>query len=143
MKSVLDADCIVAGTLARSGAASRLLELWQSGDFELIACAHLIQEIRQALLGPRISRRYGIPATEVEDLCRRLKEDAIWLSDPHDPPRIVPNDSDDEYLVALALEGKADLLVTRDRHFDGVAVPGLRIVFPGVAVAELKERNGS
>lgn len=140
---MLDADCIVAGTLARSGAASRLLDLWQSGDFELIACAQLIREVREALLGPRIRRRYGIPAAEVEDLCKRLEEDAIWLSDPRDPPRIVPNDSDDDYLVALALEAKADVLVRRDRHFDGVAVPGLRIVFPGVVVAELEERHGS
>ena len=140
---MLDADCIVAGTLARSGAASRLLDLWQSGDFELIACSQLIREVREALLGPRIRRRYGIPTAEVEDLCRRLEEEAIWLNDPRDPPRIVPNDSNDDYLVALALEGQADVLVRRDRHFDGVAVPGLRIVFPGVVVAELEEHQGS
>ena len=45
-------------------------------------------------------------------------------------------------MIALALEGKADALVTRDRHFDDVTVPGLRILFPGAFQSELEGSEG-
>jgi predicted nucleic acid-binding protein len=127
---VIDADCVIAGTLAGSGAASRLLDLWQLGAFELIACPKLIGEVRKALLDRRVSVRYGITAEEVDALCRRIEEESIYLADPVDPPRVVPGDPGDDYLVALALNGMADALITRDRHFNAVAVEGLRILPP-------------
>lgn len=137
MLVVVDADCLIAGTLAASGAASRLLDLWQRGTFELVVCPRLLGEVRKALLDPRIAGRYEIPAEEVEAFCNRLKEESIFKSDPENPPRVVPGDANDDYLVALALNSAADALVTRDRHFDGLSVQGLRILFPGVFVREL------
>lgn len=137
MRVVLDADCIVAGTIAGSGAAARILNHWRTGDFELIACPELVVEVREALLRPRIAGRYGVVVDEVERLCRRIEDESIWLADPKDPPRKVPNDPDDDYLVALAIEGEADALVTRDRHFQGVEVLSLRILYPGQLLEEL------
>lgn len=138
MQIVIDADCVIAGTLADSGAASRLLDLWRAGAFELIACPHLVGEVRKALLDPRISVRYGIPADEVDKLCRRIEEESIYLPDPLAPPRVVSSDSGDDYLVQLAKEGQADALVTRDHHFDGVIVPGLEIVPPRALLPRLE-----
>jgi predicted nucleic acid-binding protein len=137
LQIIIDADCLIAGTLARSGAASRLVDLWQAGTFELISCPKLIGEVRKALLDRRISVRYGITGHEVDALCRRLEEEAIFLADPIDPPRVVAGDPGDDYLVALVLSGAADALITRDKHFAGVTVPGVRIVPPGAFIREL------
>jgi len=52
----------------------------------------------------------------------------MLFDDPVDPPRVVPEDPKDDYLVALALAAKADALVTRDRHFDKLRVRGLPII---------------
>jgi uncharacterized protein len=143
LKVVIDADCIVAGTIAAAGAAARLLLLWQAGAFELVACRQLVEEVRDTLLRSKIAARYGIMPDEVDDLCRRIQEESIWSADPIDPARTVPEDPDDDYLVALALDGEADALVTRDRHFEAVAVAGLRIIYPGVFLAELEAIHGS
>ena len=136
MKIVIDADCIVAGTLAGTGAASHLPDRWHDGDFEVIACPQLVTEVREALLRPRIADRYRVTGEEVAELVSRLQEESIWVSDPADPPRVVPDDPGDDYLVALALANGADALVRRDRHFDGVEVAGLRIIYPGEFIAE-------
>jgi len=130
VQAAVDADCLIAGTLAASVAASLLLDQWRDGVFEMIACPQLLGEVRKALLDPRISSRYKITPDEVDELCRRIKEESIWLPDPIDPPRLVPADRGDDYLIQLAKDGGADILVTRDRHFDGVVVPGLEIVSP-------------
>ena len=90
--------------------------------------------MRKALLDRRISGRYGITRDEVDELCRRIQEESIWLPDPIDPPRLVPADPGDDYLIPLAKDGGADVLVTRDQHFTGVVVPGLEIAPPRTIV---------
>ncbi len=119
---------MIAGTLTSSGATSELLDLWQEGEFELIVCPQLIHEVRKALLHPRIAKKYDIMREEAESFSNRLSEEGILVEDPVDPPRVVPDDPNDDYLVALAIAAKADALVTRDRHFDKVAVPGLPVI---------------
>jgi len=59
------------------------------------------------------------------------------LEDPTDPPRVVPDDQDDDYLVALVLASRSDVLGTRDRHFEKVDLHGLRIVGPRDALVLL------
>ena len=137
MRAVVDADCLIAGTLAASGAASRLLDLWRGGVFEIIACPQLLGEVRKALMDTRIASRYGITPDEVDEFCRRIEEESIWLPDPIHPPRIVPADRGDDYLIQLAKDGGADVLVTRDHHFSGIEVLGLEIVPPRVVVPRL------
>ena len=138
MQVVIDADCLIAGTLAGAGAASRLLDLWRSGAFELIACPELVGEVRKALLDRRISVRYGVTADEADELCRRLEEESIFLPDPVGAPRVVLADPGDDYLVQLARDGHAEILVTRDHHFDAVEVPSLEIVPPRALLARLE-----
>jgi putative PIN family toxin of toxin-antitoxin system len=134
---VIDADCLIAGVLVPAGAASRLLDLWRDGFFEMICCPELVREVRKALLDPRISRRYTITRDEVDVFCQRLEGESIWLPDPVDPPRVVPSDAGDDYLIQLAIDGDAAALVTRDQHFDGIRVPGLEILPPRAIVPRL------
>lgn len=137
MQVVVDADCLIAGVLAPPGAASTVLDLWRDGAVELIACPQLVGEVRKALLDSRIAKRYDITPDEVDEFCRRIEEESVWLSDPIDPPRLVRRDADDDYLIQLAKDGRADALVTRDRHFEGVVVPGLEILPPRAIVGRL------
>jgi len=131
----------VAATIAGRGAAFELLDHWRDGVFELIACPHLVGEVRRALLHPRISTKYGILPGDVEALRELLQQESIWLGDPVAPPRIVLPDPGDDYLVALALMGDADALVTRDRHFHDVRVAGLEIIPPREALRRLVTRT--
>lgn len=102
-------------------------------------CPQLIYEVRKALLSPRLADRYDIPAPDAEAFSRRLSEESLLVDDPADPPRIVPDDPKDDYLVALALATGSGFLVTRDRHFDKVQVSGLRIIGPRDALGLLEE----
>ena len=107
------------------------MDRWEAGDFELVLCPQLIHEVRKALLSPRIADRYEVTATDAEGFSRKLEEEGLLVEDPVDPPRAVPDDEYDDYLVALALVSDSRILVTRDRHFDKVNEPGLRILNPG------------
>ncbi len=140
MQLLVDADCLIAGTLAPSGACSQLLDHWQGGEFELVVCPNLIAEVRRALLHPRIADKYGISTTEVDNLTQRLREESLLYDDPVEPPRVVQDDPNDDYLVALALAASVDCFVTRDHHFDNVQIEGLAIVPPRHALQVVEGR---
>ena len=135
---VLDADCVVAGVLTAVGATTQLLEFWREGAIELVACPNLLEEVRRTLGSPRIAAKYGFEPAEIEEFVEQLGREGVMFGDPVDPPRVVPGDPNDDYLVALAIEAEADWLVTRDKHFDGLRVRGVRIITPGRLVRELR-----
>ena len=56
------------------------------------------------------------------------------IDDPQDVPRVVPDDPNDDYLVALVRDSKSGFLVTRDRHFEKVAIEEVQIITPRVAL---------
>lgn len=121
---------MIAGVLTSLGATSELLDKWPDGAFELVVCPRLIYEVAKALLSPRLADHYDIPTSEAEAFSRKLSEEGLLVDDPNDPPRVVPDDPNDDYLIALALTTGSGFLVTRDRHFEKVDVSGLRIIGP-------------
>lgn len=130
---MIDVDCLIAGVLTSEGATSRLIDAWEAGHFELVVCPRLIHEVRKALLSRRIADRYGVVPADAEAFARKVEEEGLLVDDPIDPPRAVPDDANDDYLVALSLS-EAGVLVTRDRHFEKVDVEGLQILNPGEAL---------
>lgn len=114
-----------------------MLDLWLEGEFELIVCPQLIDEVIKALL--RIGGKYHITPEEVEGFAARLAEEGLLFDNPENPARVVPDDPKDDYLIALALQTKADLLVSRDRHFEKADAGNLPIVTPGIMVRRLRD----
>ena len=132
MLAVLDPDVIIAGTLARAGACHDILDVWQSGGFEMVMCPRLLWEIEKALRHPRISGKYLVNPDDVSAWVRRLASDSSLHPNPVDPPSRVPGDAKDDYLIQLAVESRAAMLVYRDQHLGKADVPmGLELLYPG------------
>jgi predicted nucleic acid-binding protein len=81
------------------------------GGVELLACPALIRELADVLERPKF-RRWTSPS-EAARYCRDIVELATMAGDPVEIPA-VSLDSADDYLVALAVSGLADGLVSRD-----------------------------
>lgn len=135
---VVDADCLVAGVLTPVGATTALLELWREGGIEFVVCPNLLDEVMRTLGSPRIAGKYGLEHAEVQEFVEQLEREGVAFRDPAGPPRVVPDDPNDDYLVALAIEAGAEYLVTRDKHFEGVRIKGVRIITPGRLLRELR-----
>jgi len=108
-----------------------LILFWRAGFFELIASNALVDEFTDVLARPRISKRYGITPQDIEALASEILSEGLIYPDPKGPPRLVPEDPDDDYLVALALVAQADLLVSRDGHLHRAVLPDLKVLYPG------------
>jgi len=79
--------------------------------FELVASWHVAQELADVLRRPRL-RRYEIGQQDIEDVFRLLAP-ALPTADVDVPIR----DPDDAPIVAAALAGAADAIVTGDTDF--------------------------
>ena len=141
MPVVLDADVIIAGTLASTGACHDIIDAWLGGDFEVAVCPLLIAEVRKALRHPRIAGKYQLDLVDVEAWVARLGDEGVPFDDPKDPPRRVPDDPGDDYLIELAMISQASALVTRDRHLTRAQIPARLDVVGPAAFAEGLRRH--
>ena len=73
-------------------------------------------EIRATLDYPRIRRKYPLTDEQVERLITLLEQDALVVSGKVDTEGAVPDDPDDDMVLACAVDGMADLIVSGDRH---------------------------
>ena len=113
MRAVLDANVLVSALISRVGAPARLVELWLEGEFELVVCKTLLDEVQRTLNQPKISGRVAS-----EDALRfiwLLQEVGEVVADPEGPPPVHSDDPGDDYLLALAARERTPL-VSGDAH---------------------------
>ena len=115
IRAVLDTNILVSATLVSEGHPARIVDLWEKRRFVLLFSSLLLEEVQEALRYPRIRRRHGWSEEEIDAYVNRLTEMAI-LTTGQLRVSVVPQDPDDDVLVACAIEGEADFLVTGDQH---------------------------
>lgn len=126
MRVVLDTN-IVVSALIWGGVPHRLLQAAVAGDILLFTSAVLLDELRDVLGREHLASRLIHKRSSVDEAIHRYGELAIVVS-PEATPRIVPNDPDDDHVIACAVAAGAHLLVSGDRHllrleaFDGIAI---------------------
>ena len=148
---VFDTGVVLQAALSSTGPASRALWLLDSGAVEAVVSPRLRSEYEDVLLRPAIRARYPrLTGEMVEAALARF--DALALLVPNPPARVrLARDPDDEPLLNLAVELRADYIVTRDRDLldlaaadaaFGARFPFLRIVDPVAFVRQLAPPEG-
>jgi putative PIN family toxin of toxin-antitoxin system len=99
--------------LSAKGASAAVLDAAIDRRFEMLCSYHLLEELADVLRRPRISQKYAVSPVRMAGLLELLEiADVV----PGVPGRsFVPDDPDDDWLVACAIEGAADFVVTEDR----------------------------
>jgi uncharacterized protein len=120
VRAVLDANVLVSALLSRAGAPARLFELWLVGEFELVVCEMLLEELERTMAYTKIAAR--VNANDRVEFVRVVRELAELVPDPSEPPQFPSADPGDDYLLALAarermplVSGDAHLLALADR----------------------------
>lgn len=116
LRVVLDTNQFVSSVLVRQGLPAQVLDAWRRREFLLITSPSIIAEIRSTLNYPRIRRKYPLTDNDVERLITLLEKDALAAPGEIDVVGAIPADPTDEIVLACALEGQADLIVSGDHH---------------------------
>lgn len=118
LRAILDVNVLISALISPSGSPARLLLAWQEGRFELIVSPALVAELRRALAYPKLERL--IPPADADAFVAWLSRSAVLVRDAAAPPPIHAADPDDDYLLALAAEQRAQL-VSGDGHLLALA----------------------
>lgn len=131
LRAVLDANVIISALIQPKGASGRIVaSLLEENSFELVLSPAILAEIRRALTYPKV-RKY-IKVSD-EDLDLAVAALALVAQPVEGILRVdaVAEDADDNKYIEAALEGRAQFIVSGDRHLKSLkSYRGIRIVTP-------------
>jgi uncharacterized protein len=113
VKLVTDTNVVVSGLLWL-GTPGRLLEAAATGQVTLYTSPALIAELSATLAYDKLALRVQRSGLTHRELLQRYLNVAI-LVQPTAVPRVVPNDPDDDHVLACVLAAHANLIVSGDR----------------------------
>jgi uncharacterized protein len=77
----------------------------------------------------KFAKQLAFAQTSAQELLASLQAISEWVSDPPDLGRVVPDDPKDDWLIACAVGGRADYIISGDKHLlDMVAYKTLPII---------------
>ena len=116
IRAVLDTNVFVSSALSKnpSSPTREVIDRWKRGEFVLLICTSLAEEVVEKLLD------HSIDQEKVSALVETLASLAEWLEVPTEKIEALLSDPDDNVVVACAVEGKANYLITYDPHFDSL-----------------------
>jgi len=128
VRLVLDTNVVVSA-LVWGGVPYQLLQIAAAGTVDLYTSPVLLDELRGVLARPHLAQRLVRQRANVDQavefyarLCHSVE--------PQHTPRVVPHDSDDDHVVAAAVEAQAHLIVSGDKHLlqlkESINIPVLK-----------------
>jgi putative PIN family toxin of toxin-antitoxin system len=114
MRVVLDTHVLLAALISPYGCPDAIYRAWKARRFELITSAIQLDELRRVSRYPKL--KAILPAHRVGTMINHLQSARVLGELPPVPEAWALFDPSDEYLLAMALAGEADVLVTGDRR---------------------------
>lgn len=125
MRVVLDTNVFVSGVFF-TGPPYQILEAWQKRKLDIVLSPPILEEYRR--VGRRLSRQFpGVDLTPMLELVavRAVVVETVDLPEP------VCDDPDDDKFIACAISGRAQHIVSGDKHLlRQSGFEGLEIITP-------------
>ncbi len=137
IRIVADTNVLVSGILVEHGASARILEAVRSGGIMLIMSPALLAEFEIVIQRAHIAKKYPVAQEKAHDFVLFLTAHVEIVEGKVTRPGLVVADSKDDIVMACALEGKAEFIVSGDQHLtDLKEVDGIQILKPAEFVRQ-------
>ena len=133
MRAVLDTNVVVSAMIW-GGKPFALFQAATEGNLRLYTSQILLDELRDVLTRGHLASLLERRRSSVEQSLALYASLATSVA-PTTIPRVVPDDPDDDHVIAASVAAEANLLVTGDRHLLALGTHiGIRIVNPADAL---------
>ncbi|MFZ2358376.1 MAG: putative toxin-antitoxin system toxin component, PIN family [Anaerolineae bacterium] len=127
IRAVFDSNIYVAAYLSKNARSpnKELFRRWRNGEFVLLVSQAILEEVIE-----KFDQR-SIDQALTMELVAFVLADAEYVVTPvAEIPTIIVGDADDDQVLACAITGQANYLVTYDPHFDslGGEYQGIRVL---------------
>lgn len=115
MRVVLDTNIFVSATIKPNTAPALVTEKFLHGEIEVLVSRELLKELEESIFYLRSRKYSNWTDVEVMRFVGDIKEIAQEIV-PDSIERVIANDPDDDVVLAIAIAGRADYIVSGDRH---------------------------
>ncbi len=114
-RAVIDTNVLISGIIQKSGFPYKVINFWEQGSLILITSIEMIDEVRRVLNYPKIKVKYRLDAGEIKQTILNLLKYSTLIGDI---PilHVIKEDHADDKILATAIEGKADFIISGDFH---------------------------
>lgn len=123
-KVVVDTNVFVSAHLISKGNPARIIDRWTEDKYDLVLSKPVVEEIIKVL------HRKEIKVERIERLLSLISQKATMVT-PEKEISVIKNDPDDNKFIECAVKGKADYIVSGDKHLlDLEKYKGIKILTP-------------
>ena len=141
IRVVLDANQFVSALLKPGSNPAKIISLINDNKITLLLSDDIISEIAGVLLYPKIMKRHGQSVEYIKSFIEKMRSAAIITKGKLKIDAVKNDPSDNKYL-SCALEGRADFIISGDRHLkDFKSYKNIAIVDPGTFLATIKVKR--
>jgi len=145
IRAVLDTNVWVSAMLTPGNPPAKILELALAGKMRVIISPGIIRQIGQVLKYPKVKKvlkKRQFTSQEVDDIILKLLKVALITSGKSLADG-VSGDPADDMIIACALEGRADFIISGDHHLTDLKnYQGIEIVAPSTFLELITKLNG-
>jgi putative PIN family toxin of toxin-antitoxin system len=137
MRVILDTNVLLAALISSHSPPDIIYRAWHAACFDLVTATTQLDELRRVSRYPKM--KAILPAHRVGTMINNLQRAIVLGTLPPLPDDIEASDPDDAFLLAMALAGETDYLVTGDRRAGLLQrrnIGRTRIVTPATFCAE-------
>ena len=137
MRVILDTNVLLGALISPHGPPDTIYRAWRASRFELVTSTDQLDELRRVSRYPKL--KTILPAHRIGTMLNNMQRALVLEVLLALPDDIEANDPNDTFLLAMALAGEADYLVTGDRRaglLQRGSIGRARIVTPTTFCAE-------
>lgn len=137
IRAVLDANIFVSAILVKIGKPARVVN--NASDVNLLTSEEILSEVARVLSYLRIRRKYALTEKDIETYFQDLRNRCTLVA-VSTVVRGVSRDPDDDKILACAIDGAAEYVVSGDPHLLNLReYMGVKIVTPNAFLSILEE----
>lgn len=138
MRIVLDTNVVLSALLWRGKPYQLLQTIRQRTDAQIYSSAALLAELADVLTRPSPTKQLALIGKTAREVLADYVA-VVELVEPLSVPRVVPQDADDDLVIACALEAQAELIVSGDSDLLSLKQhQGVTIVTAADAVEQIR-----
>jgi len=136
VRLVLDTNTVVSA-LIWGGVPGRLIDTAAAGTLQIISSVPLLDELHDVLFRKKFATQLAMQGVDAADLFEGYAA-LVQLVVPADIGPVILADPDDDIVLATAVAGDVDAIVSGDAHLLGIGdFRGMPIITPAAAVNRL------
>lgn len=138
MRVVLDANIYVSALVNTQGYPRRIMERWEQNKFDVLVSASIIDEVGRVLRYPRIAQRHRQGEEAIQRFLELLSSQAVMV-EPTEVLAVIKEDQSDNRYLECAAEGKAQYIISGDKHLLELGEYKGIVILPPAAFGALLE----